>query len=104
VLNPLSCLSDKRHLSFRVPKIREFSCDCGTRFEHLFMAADEVALCPSCHAPVTDADELLGGKSCTTIVPMSRTSLKNKAGYVHTHADRPAEKGSVSVPRNKGDI
>jgi hypothetical protein len=80
-----------------VPKIRGYSCDCGTQFEHMFMTADEVATCPSCGNPVTDDDELLGGHSCTTIVPMSRTSLKNKAGYVHTHGDRPAEKGSVSV-------
>jgi hypothetical protein len=87
-----------------VPKIREYSCDCGNRFEYMHMTDEDLAKCPSCGNPVTSADEMLGGHSCTTIVPMSRTSLKNKAGYVHTHADRPAEKGSVSVPRNKGDI
>jgi len=86
-----------------MPKIREYSCDCGNRFEYMHMTDADVALCAACGAPVADRDEMLGGKSCTTIVPMSRTSLKNKAGYVHTHADRPAEKGSVSVPRNKGE-
>jgi len=68
------------------------------------MNAEDLAMCPSCENPVTSADEKLGGKSCTTIVVMSRTSLKNKAGYVHTHGDRPAEKISVSVPRNKGEF
>ena len=68
------------------------------------MTVDDLASCPSCKEPVTSNDELLGGKSCTTIVVMSRTSLKNKAGFVHTHGDRPAEKISVSVPRNKGDF
>jgi hypothetical protein len=70
----------------------------------MHMSDEDLAVCATCDQPVSSKDELLGGKACTTIVPMSRTSLKNKAGYVHTHADRPAEKGSVSVPRNKGDI
>lgn len=65
------------------------------------MTEDDVATCATCQRVMTGADEMLGGHSCTTIVPMSRTSLKNKAGYVHSHGDKPAEKGSVSVP-NKG--
>jgi hypothetical protein len=87
-----------------VPKIREYVCDCGNRFEHMHMTADEVAVCGACDQPVATKDELMGGKPLHVIVPMSRTSLKNKAGYVHTHADRPAEKGSVSVPSNKGSF
>ena len=67
------------------------------------MTADDMATCPSCNNPVTEEDLMLGGHSCTTIVPMSRDSLKRKAGYVHTHADRPAEKGSVSVPSTYGE-
>ena len=68
------------------------------------MNAEDLAACPACTRVMTPADEMLGGKSCKVIVPMSNTSLKNKAGYVHTHGDRPAEKGSVAVPRNKGDF
>jgi len=70
----------------------------------MHMTEDEVALCPTCAQSVGPKDEMLGGHSCTTIVPMSRTSLKNKAGYVHSHGDKPAEKGSVSVPSNKGSF
>lgn len=66
------------------------------------MSDDEQVTCPTCgsHAVAT----VCGGRPFHVIVPMHRTSLKNKAGYVHTHADRPAEKGSVSVPGNKGDF
>jgi hypothetical protein len=60
--------------------------------------------CEGCGSQVVADDEIFGGTPFGTIVPMHRTSLKNKAGYVHTHADRPAEKGSVAVPANKGDI
>lgn len=98
------CLSCKPGLSFTVPILREYVCDCGRRFEYTHMNDEDFAKCAHCDAVVTSSDELLGGKSCTTIVVMSRTSLKNKAGYVHTHGDRPAEKISVAVPRNKGEI
>ena len=33
----------------------------------------------------------------TTIVPSYPVSLKRKAGYVHTHADRPAEKAGSQI-------
>jgi hypothetical protein len=83
--------------------LRGYRCDCGRQFEYTHSDSEDAAVCPDCSRTMTSADELLGGKSCTTIVPMSRTSLKNKAGYVHTHGDRPAEKGSVSVP-SKGNF
>lgn len=85
-----------------MPKIREYACECGERFEHMHMSDNDTATCPKCQRTATENDELLGGKSFHVIVPMHRSSLKNKAGYVHTHADRPAEKGSVAVPGNKG--
>lgn len=67
------------------------------------MTAEEPASCTACGREPTERDEVLGGVPFNVIVPMHRTSLKNKAGYVHTHGDRPAEKTSVAVPRNKGD-
>lgn len=66
------------------------------------MTKDEEATlpeCPACGACVRENDEVFGGYVCGTIIPMYPGSLKQKAGYVHTHADRPAEKGSVAVPR-----
>lgn len=86
-----------------MPTLRGYACACGARFEHLHMASDEAAACPQCGRLAEERDELLGGKTFNTIVPMHRGSLKRKAGYVHTHADRPAEKGSVAVP-NKGNL
>jgi hypothetical protein len=89
-----------------VPKLRGYACSCGHRFEHTFHTGDDEAVlpaCPSCGDKITEHNEVLGGVPFGTIVPMHRTSLKNKAGYVHTHGDRPAEKGSVAVPR-KADV
>ena len=83
--------------------LRGYLCDCGARFEHMHSADDNDACCPACSRIATEKDELLGGHSFNTIVPMHRTSKKSKAGYVHTHADRPAEKGSVAMP-NKGSF
>lgn len=85
-----------------VPKLKEYVCSCGHRFEHLYMTSEEEAAlptCPACGGQVSADNERLGGAIFGTIVPMHRSSLKNKAGYVHTHGDRPAEKGSVAVPR-----
>lgn len=64
------------------------------------MASDEpLPSCPDCGGNVSEHDEQLGGQPFGTIIPMYKGSLKQKAGYVHTHGDRPAEKGSVAVPR-----
>lgn len=62
------------------------------------MVSDEVAACPECGKAATDADELLGGKSNKITIPTYPGSKRLRAGYVHSHGDRPAEKGSVSVP------
>ena len=83
-----------------VPKLREYVCSCGARFEYLHMGEADVATC-DCGKVMSVDDERLGGVPLGTIVPMHHTSLKSKAGYVHTHGDRPAEKVSVSVPRGK---
>lgn len=55
--------------------------------------------CPACDGQIHADNERFGGKSFHVIVPTYPGALKNKAGYVHTHGDRPAEKGSVAVPR-----
>lgn len=78
--------------------LRGYLCDCGERFEHTHRPNDDVARCPACARVATDKDELLGGHSFSVIVPMYKGSLKQKAGYVHSHGNKPAEKGSVSVP------
>jgi len=83
--------------------LRGYRCECGTEFEHSHAPDDDVARCPSCARIATSDDEILGGRVFGTIVPMYKGSLKHKAGWQHTHADRPAEKGSVAVPRT-GEI
>jgi hypothetical protein len=83
-----------------MPKLREYVCPCGRSFEYIHMSPEDLARC-ECGREMTSDDERLGGVLFHVIVPMHRTSLKNKAGYVHTHGDRPAEKSSVAVPRGK---
>jgi putative FmdB family regulatory protein len=85
-----------------MPRIDDYQCPCGTRFEHTRMTTDEQVPCPSCGR--TDTEALVGSHPVTVIVPMHRRSLTRKAGFVHTHGDRPAERGSVSVPANKGSF
>lgn len=85
-----------------MPKIRGYVCTCGKQFEHMHMCATEPAPCPECGREATDDDEKLGGTVFETIIPMHRTSLRQKAGYVHTHGDRPAEKRSVSITGTGG--
>jgi hypothetical protein len=89
-----------------MPKLRDYMCTCGNRFEYMHMDMDtpDIAACPACGRCATERDEMLGGRSFSTIIPMYPGSLRQKAGYVHTHGDRPAEKGSVAVPRNKGEM
>lgn len=72
-------------------------CDCGVRFEHTHRPECDVATCPSCDCVATEKDEIMGGHALTTIIPSYPGSLRQKAGYVHTHGDRPAEKGSVAI-------
>lgn len=78
--------------------LRGYLCNCGENFEHTNYPDDPVPVCPACQRVATEKDQVMGGNLFSTIVPMSRSSLKHKAGFVHSHADRPAEKKSVAVP------
>lgn len=80
-------------------KLWDYDCECGERFEAT-VDDDEQVTCPSCGSHAVERQS--GGRLFKTIVPTYPGALKHKAGYVHSHADRPAEKGSVSVPGNKG--
>lgn len=84
--------------------LRGYLCDCGERFEHMTRTDDPIPRCPACARVAGDNDEVLGGHLFGTIIPMHRRSLRQKAGYVHTHGDKPAERGSVAVPSKGGSI
>lgn len=85
-----------------MPRIDDYQCACGTRFEFNRMTPDAPVQCPTCRG--SDVETLVGSKLCTVIVPMHRRSLTQKAGFVHSHGDRPAERRFVSVPANKGSF
>ncbi len=81
-----------------MPKLRDYDCVCGNRFEFLHHPTDEVAVCPACDRKMNEADQVCSSsKPFGTIIPMYKGSLRQKAGYVHTHGDRPAEKAGSQV-------
>lgn len=78
--------------------MQDYRCrECGHRFEYLHQTTEDIEVCPQCGS--NEADLQLGGHQLTTIIPSYPGCKKVKAGYVHTHGDRPAEKISVTVPR-----
>lgn len=85
-----------------MPRIDDFQCACGEQFEFTRQPVDEPVVCPACGG--STVTQLMGGRLVSVIVPMHRRSLTRKAGFVHTHGDRPAERGSVAVPANKGSF
>jgi putative FmdB family regulatory protein len=85
-----------------MPRIDDYKCECGATFEAMKMASDELVNCPECNS--IKVEELMGKTvSFHVIIPAYPGSKKIKAGFCHTHADRPAEKGSVSVLHKIGD-
>jgi DNA-directed RNA polymerase subunit RPC12/RpoP len=86
-------------------KMRDYCCmACGTDYEFLHHPAEEMAICPNCGSDKAESRASCG-KLLTVIIPVYPGCKRVKAGFVHSHGDRPAEKGSVSVPRTsfKGD-
>lgn len=71
----------------------DYDCTQGHRFEIRSSIADkpQAPPCPECgepaHSVITKAPVLFG-----TIIPSYPGSLKQKAGYVHSHGDKPATK------------
>lgn len=68
----------------------DFECPaCGEQREEL-VDKEETPDCSACGKPMKKIPT--GGNLFTTIVPDYPGAKKNKAGYVHTHGDRPATK------------
>ena len=79
-------------------RLNEYLCrQCTTRFEYLHKNMEDTQKCPQCDS--NDVELQLGGHTLTAIIPSYPGCKRQKAGYVHSHGDRPAEKMSVSVPR-----
>jgi putative FmdB family regulatory protein len=76
-------------------KLYDFHCDaCKHVFEALVRNETE----QPCEACGSTAQRLMpGGHSFTTIIPDYPGSKKLKAGYQHSHADRPKTPGKIQV-------
>jgi hypothetical protein len=70
--------------------LRDFECrTCGKIFEALVRTGETI----SCSCGSADTFYIVNGtRLFTTIVPMTRNSKKRKAGYHHSHGDKPATK------------
>jgi putative FmdB family regulatory protein len=77
-------------------KLHEFHCnDCGQGFESL-VKKDQVPQCSNCTS--TNNTKLISAtKSFTTIIPDYPGSKKKKAGYIHSHGDKPKTPGKIQV-------
>lgn len=77
-------------------KMRDFECGaCHATFEAL-CADGESVLCPTCGEQ--DCARVASNfRTFGTIVPTTPSSKKLKAGYTHTHGDRPKTPGKIQV-------
>jgi putative FmdB family regulatory protein len=70
----------------------DFQCSgCSQVFEDISPSGTEQNVCPQCSQPAFRIFKKTASV-LTTIIPSYPGSLKQKAGYVHTHGDRPATK------------
>ena len=83
-------------------KLFDFDCAvCGNTFEALVEGVDgQPEECPACTADSGFTKHLASFSLPTTIVVDYPGSKRFKAGAIHTHGDRPAEKAGrqISVP------
>jgi putative FmdB family regulatory protein len=80
-----------------MPKLNGYTCKaCGASYEYMHENSADKQVCPACGS--NDAELQLGSHTLTVIIPTYRGCKRQKAGYQHTHGDKPAEKISVSVP------
>ncbi len=77
--------------------LHDFFCDaCGVKFEALVRADEREIDCVACAAP--SARRIMSAPAVFhEIVPTTKTSKKRKAGYVHSHGDRPKTPGKIQV-------
>lgn len=81
-----------------MPILREYLCAaCEQRYEFLHHPADEQNICPSCGS--IEAATQAGGQLLVAMIPTYKHCKRQKAGFLHSHGDKPAEKTYVAVPR-----
>jgi putative FmdB family regulatory protein len=70
----------------------DFKCpDCECEIDELVKNSSSTVPCPECGKKMKRLWRR-GPVTLTTIIPSYPGSLKQKAGYVHSHGDRPATK------------
>jgi len=83
----------------------DFEClACGKIFEEVVNSSKESVSCPYCGSDTTQKIWIKSPSCLTEIIPSYPGCKKQKAGYVHTHGNRPATKimsgpGGVTTPK-----
>lgn len=70
----------------------DFKCNtCGLEFDDIVSCGVIVVLCPNCS---NNASKIFrkAAVTLTAIIPSYPGCLKKKAGYVHSHGDKPSKK------------
>lgn len=77
--------------------LHDFYCAaCDLTFEALVKADETNTECEACNDP--SARRIMSAPAVFhEIVPTTKTSKKRKAGYVHSHGDRPKTPGKIQV-------
>lgn len=77
--------------------LHDFYCEaCHTQFEALVKSEETTTNCEKCGDP--SARRIMSAPAVfNQIVPTTKTSKKRKAGYVHSHGDRPKTPGKIQV-------
>jgi len=75
--------------------IYDFICPkCTKTFERILPSN---CLTAECECGDSAVRQMPAPKIFTTIIPTTMTSKKNKAGYQHSHGDRPKTPGKIQV-------
>lgn len=70
--------------------LHDYACShCGNTFEKIVSPGETEVPCPECRESA-DRLYIACAKRLTTIIPSYPGCKKKKAGYIHTHGDKPA--------------
>lgn len=70
-------------------RMRDFQCKCGVMLEELVDNEVRTWTCPTCGSAMEQV-WIAPPKIFSTVVPTYPGCKAQKAGYMHTHGDRPA--------------
>lgn len=71
--------------------LHDYRCPGCDKVEEILVSNGDVPTCSECGVPLK-IEWIASPKVLTAIIPAYKGSKKHAAGYVHSHADKPATK------------